>query len=82
MAAQTSNHPKPTELLRQSSVWAFSTFTFLGLNYMLLVMLEPTGATEQWVVFAGWGLLIIAAAVVAFQTQLRATFRRLAAAFE
>ncbi|MFQ5778162.1 MAG: protein kinase [Terriglobia bacterium] len=58
------------------------TFAFCWQNYSLLVMLEPTGALTQWIAFALGGLIVLAAAIVAFQTQLRAGYRRVAAAFE
>ncbi len=60
---------------------AVFTFAFWWQNYRLLVMFEPTGARDPWLAFAIWGLLVAAAAVVAFQVPLRSTYRRLAAAF-
>lgn len=45
-------------------------------------MFEPTGAVEQWVAFAVWGLFVAAAGVVTFQSPLQAVRQRLAAAFE
>ena len=52
------------------------TFAFYWQNY------QPTGAAEQWVAFAVWGLFVAAAGAVAFQAALRAGYRRAAAAFE
>jgi hypothetical protein len=57
-------------------------FAFWWWNYRLLVMFEPTGARDQWLAFVVWGLLVLAAAAIAFQVPLRSTYRRLAAAFD
>lgn len=61
---------------------AVFTFAFWWVNYRLLVMFEPTGAGDQWLAFAVWGVAVAAAAAIAFQAPLRSTYRRLAAAFE
>jgi len=61
---------------------AVFTFAFWWENYRLLVMFEPTGARDQWLAFAVWGLLVAAAASIAFQATLKSSYRRLAAAFE
>ncbi len=61
---------------------AVFTFAFWWQNYRLLLMFEPTGARDQWLAFAVWGLFVLAAAAIAFQSPLRVTYRRLAAAFE
>ena len=61
---------------------AVFTFAFWWQNYRLLVMFEPTGARDQWLAFAVWGLLVAAAASIAFQATLKSSYRRLAAAFE
>ena len=61
---------------------AVFTFAFWWWNYRLLVMFEPTGAGDQWLAFAVWGLLVAAAASIAFQATLKSSYRRLAAAFE
>jgi len=57
-------------------------FAFWWWNYRLLVMFEPTGARDQWLAFAVWGLVVAAAAAIAFQATLKSNYRRLAAAFE
>lgn len=62
--------------------WAAFTFAFCWANYYLLVMLEPTGAFEQWAAFGVFGLLVAAAAAIAFKSSLLAAKRRLATAFE
>ena len=62
--------------------WAGFTFAFCWQNYFLLVMFEPTGAVEQWIAFAVWGLFVLAVGAVAFQSALRAGYRRAAAAFD
>ncbi|MGH9788180.1 MAG: hypothetical protein ACRD4U_05700, partial [Candidatus Acidiferrales bacterium] len=61
---------------------AVFTFAFWWWNYRLLVMFEPTGARDPWLAFAVWGLVVGAAAAISFQVPLRATYRRLAAAFD
>lgn len=61
---------------------AIFTFAFWWQNYRLLVMFEPTGAAEQRLAFAVWGLVVLGAAAIAFQPSLRAARQRLAAAFE
>ncbi len=58
------------------------TLSFFGQNYALLVMLRPTGAFDERVAFAIWGLFVIAAAAVAFQSSLMSAYRRAAAAFQ
>jgi len=63
-------------------LWAALTFAFCLENYTLLVMFEPTGATEQWIAFAVFVLFVAAAAAIAFKSSLRAGYRRMAAAFE
>ncbi len=65
-----------------TSVWAGFTFAFWWQNYFLLVMFEPTGAVEQWMAFAAWGLFVVTAGAVAFQSALRGAYRRASAAFE
>ena len=62
--------------------WAVLTFAFCWENYHLLVMLAPAGVLEPWIAFAVWGLLVLGGAVIAFQANLRAAQRRIAAAFE
>jgi hypothetical protein len=58
------------------------TSVFCAQNYRFLVMFEPTGSLEQWVAFAVFGLFVLAAASVAFQSSLRAAYQRLATALE
>ena len=62
--------------------WTAFTSIFWLENYRLLVMLEPTGSVQGWVAFAVWGLLVIAAGAIAFQSPLRIAYRRAAAALE
>ncbi len=63
-------------------LWAALTFAFCMENYTLLVIFEPTGATDQRIIFAVWGLFVVAAGIVAFRVPLRAGLRRVATAFE
>lgn len=63
-------------------LWAAFTFAFCWADYYLLVMFEPTGAFEEWMAFAVFGLFVAAAAAVTFKSSLAAAKRRLAAAFE
>ena len=65
-----------------TTFWAVFTFAFCWQNYRLLVMFEPTGATEQWIAFAVFGLSVLAAGAMAFKSSLWAGLRRAAAAFE
>jgi hypothetical protein len=60
---------------------ALFTFQFCWRNYSLLVMLQPAGNTEEWVAFALFGLFALAAAAIAFQSSLRAGYRRVKLAF-
>jgi hypothetical protein len=61
---------------------AVFTFAFCWENYLLLIMLEPAGALEQWLGFVVFGLIVLGAAALAFRPSLRAGYRRLAASFE
>jgi len=61
---------------------AIGTFALWWSNYPLLVMQQPIGASGAWTAFVMWGLVIAAAAGAAFQSALRRSYRRLAAAFE
>ena len=61
---------------------AIGTFGFWWANYPLLVMQQPIGAVAPRIAFVMWGLLIAAAAVLAFESTLRRGYRRVAAAFE
>jgi len=63
-------------------VAAVFTFAFWWQNYASLVMLQPTGAFEEWVAFAVWGLLVAAAAAVTFQSAILAAYRRVAMAVQ
>ena len=58
------------------------TFAFCWQMYPLLVIFEPAGAAQEWGAFILWGVFVLAAAAVAFQSSLRAGYRRLAEAFE
>jgi serine/threonine protein kinase len=58
------------------------TFALCSQSYPLLVMFEPAGAAQEWGVLILWGLFVLAAAVVTFQSSLRAGYRRLAEAFD
>lgn len=62
--------------------WAVFTFMFCADNHRLLVMFEPTGALEQWISFVAFGLVVLAAASIAFQSTLRTGYRRVKLAFE
>ena len=62
--------------------WAAFTFALCWENYTLLVMFEPIGSVQQWVAFAIWGVVVLGAAAITFQSSLRAAQRRLAAALE
>lgn len=63
-------------------LWAIFTFAFWWQNYRLLVMLEGVGPENAWIPFLLWGLIVLAAAAVAFQPALRSAYRRLATTFE
>ena len=62
--------------------WAVFTFAFCWQNYLLLVMFEPTGALDQRIASAVWGLFVLAVGAVAFKTPLHPAYRRAATAFE
>jgi hypothetical protein len=74
-------------------VWAFWRYdlltmfvvlftpAFWWLNYTILVMLSPAGAAGEWIAFAVWGLLLLLASGVVFQSNLRRAYRRLSPAF-
>jgi hypothetical protein len=61
---------------------AIGTFAFWWTNYPLLVMEQPTGAAGPWIAFGVWGLVVAAAAVVAFQSGIRRVYQRAAAAVD
>lgn len=63
-------------------IWVVFTFGFWWANYYLLLMFEPTGAAEQWMAFAVFGLFVAAAGVIAFQSPLRVAYRQAATAVE
>jgi len=75
-------------------VWVFIRFDLLTLlctiftyslwwqNYRLLILREPIGTTGEWIVFAGWGVIVAAFAAAAFRSPLRAAYQRVAATFE
>jgi hypothetical protein len=65
-----------------TAFWAVFTFAFCWENYSLLVMCEPAGNFEEWLAFAVFGLIVLAATAVAFKFSVRTGWRRLAAAFE
>ena len=52
------------------------------LVYPLLVMQQPIGAVGPWTAFVVWGLCVAGAIGVAFQSKLRRSYHRLAAAFD
>jgi serine/threonine protein kinase len=58
------------------------TFAFCWQMYPLLVVFEPAGAGQEWGAFILWGLFVLTAAAVAFQSSLRASYRRMAEVFE
>jgi hypothetical protein len=61
---------------------AIGTFALWWAAYPLLIMQKPIGATEPWIAFVLWGLIVAAATGAAFQSDLLRRYRRLAAAFE
>lgn len=58
------------------------TFAFCWENYLLLVVWQSLGPVEEWVAFGVWGLVVLAAVAIAFQSPLRSGYRRAAAAFD
>jgi len=60
---------------------AMVTFSFWWGNYSLYVMLQAA-TVQPAIAFALWGVLIVAAAAIAFKSALRATFRQMAAVVE
>ncbi len=58
------------------------TFAFLWQNYSLLVMFTQSGALDEWIAFAIWGLFVACATAIAFKSSLRAAYRRIAIAFQ
>lgn len=63
-------------------LWAIFTFGFWWQNYRMLVMLEQAGPLSVVLAFILWGLIVVAAAAVAFQSPLRSGYHRLATTFE
>jgi hypothetical protein len=61
---------------------AIGTFALWWANYPLFVMQQPIGSSGPWTVFIMWGLCLAGAVTVAFQSVLRRSYRRLAAAFD
>jgi len=59
---------------------AIGTFGFWWANYPLLVMQQPIGAVGARAAFAGWGVMVTAAAALAFEPELRRGYQRVAAA--
>jgi serine/threonine protein kinase len=69
-------------------VWVFTRFDVLTLlaavfafalwwqNYRLLVMFEPAGNAEQWLAFAAFGFFVLAAAAIAFRSELTRAIQR------
>jgi len=58
------------------------TYSLWWQNYRLLLLREPIGTTGEWIVFAVWSVVVAAFAAAAFQSPLRAGYRRIAAPFE
>jgi hypothetical protein len=61
---------------------AIGTFALWWVNYPLFVMQRPIGAAGPWTAFVVWGLIVVAAAGAAFQSDLLRRYRKLTAAFE
>jgi hypothetical protein len=51
-------------------------------NYRLHILRQPIGTTGEWIVFAGWAVMVAAVAAAAFRSPLRAASQRIAAPFE
>ncbi len=58
------------------------TFAFCWENYLLLVVWQSLGPLAEWVAFGVWGLVVLTAVVIAFQSPLRSGYRRVATAFD
>jgi hypothetical protein len=58
------------------------TYSLWWQNYRLLILREPIGTTGEWIVFAGWAVIVAAFAATAFRSPLRAAYQRIAAPFE
>jgi serine/threonine protein kinase len=63
-------------------VAAVFTFAFCWQMYPLLIMFQRAGAAQEWGAFMLWGLFVLAAAAVAFQSFLRASYQRVKLALE
>jgi Protein kinase domain len=61
---------------------AIGTFALWWAAYPLLIMQKPIGAAAPWIAFVIWGLIVVAAAGAAFQSDLLRRYRRLASAFD
>jgi predicted Ser/Thr protein kinase len=57
---------------------AVFTFEFWWQNYTLMTYFAKVGATEQWIAFSVWGLLVLGAAAVVWQRQLKTAYKRIA----
>jgi hypothetical protein len=62
--------------------FATFTFAFCWQTYSLLVMFRQSGALDEWIAFAVWGLFVACAAAIAFKSSLVAAYRRVAMAFQ
>jgi serine/threonine protein kinase len=58
------------------------TYSLWWQNYRLLILREPIGTTGEWIVFAGWAVIVAAFAASAFRSPLLAAYQRIAAPFE
>jgi len=59
-----------------SAIVAVGTAVLWTLNYPLLQIFRELGNSGQWAVFIGWGLLVAAAAAVAFRAELARSLQR------
>jgi hypothetical protein len=62
-----------------TGIAAIATAVLWIINYPLLIILSEAGNSGQWAVFIGWGMLVAAAALVAFRSQLGRVHERLKA---
>lgn len=58
------------------------TYSLWWQNYRLLILREPIGTTGEWIVFAGWAVIVAAFAAAAFRSPLRGAYQRIAAPFQ
>lgn len=59
-----------------TAIVAVGTAVLWTLNYPLLQIFKELGNSGQWAVFIGWGVLVAAAALIAFRSELARAIQR------